>query len=506
MYQEDLMLISPAGPQTTDLFVKNTPKFATSGRKSRLDVRRSVLKQNRYHDPVDEVGRSSRRVSRAKRRCPSSHQIGGPVIGQRWHGLVECVNRHGVAQAPKIVAPRDLTLPARGSTTVRALLSSALSVAMSHALAVLARSEASALVPVFQREPGLLARSMRAPSRLVLSRCLTFDGAAPTDERETWRRELVALLCLDAAETGRLPGRISIEAFVDRRSGATSLTSLGRDVVWRFEGATRLTFEPGAPARVCVSTTDSQRTIDLDETSESERRSYEQPMWEDIPGGWKLALADNNPLADLEAHPDKSGSLIDLGEQPVEQWASAMGEAFVLIERFMPEIADEMRLLLGAVVPVGYDEHRHLSASYLEAIGLVYLTLHPNVMTLVEALIHEFQHNKLNLLLGLDVLLENGELPLFSSPVRPDPRPLRGVLLAVHAFHPIIAMYERMIADGGDRVPVVWIRRRIGEVARVCREGCDVLLPNAKPTVIGRVLLDEIAALDQRFAEYLPAT
>jgi HEXXH motif-containing protein len=414
-----------------------------------------------------------------------------------------------VAQAPKIVAPKDLTLPARGSSTVRALLSSALSVAMSNALAVLARSEASALVQVFQREPGLLARSMRAPSRFVLSRCLTFDSAAPADERESWRRELVSLLCLDAAETGRLPVQVSIEAFRDRRSGLTSLLSIDREVAWTFEHANRLVFEPTTGARSAtlrVVSDDGEVSVALNDSpayDASRERSFERPMWAEIPGGWKLALADNNPLADLEAHPDKSGSLIDLGEKPVEQWTTAMGEAFVLIERFMPEIADEMRLLLGAIVPVGFDEQRHLSASYLEAIGLVYLTLHPNVMTLVEALIHEFQHNKLNLLLGLDVLLENGELPLFSSPVRPDPRPLRGVLLAVHAFHPIIAMYERMIAADQAQVPVAWVRRRIGEVARVCREGCDVLLPNAKPTVIGRVLLDEITTLDRRFAVHL---
>ena len=41
-------------------------------------------------------------------------------------------------------------------------------------------------------------------------------------------------------------------------------------------------------------------------------------------------------------------------------------------------------------VPVGWDEQRHLSASYQEAIGTVYLSLHPNPLTLAEALIHEF--------------------------------------------------------------------------------------------------------------------
>ena len=60
------------------------------------------------------------------------------------------------------------------------------------------------------------------------------------------------------------------------------------------------------------------------------------------------------------------------------------------------------------VVPVGFHAEQHLSASYREAPGLVYLTLHPSPLTLAEAIIHETQHVKLNALSWLDPISHNG--------------------------------------------------------------------------------------------------
>ena len=89
---------------------------------------------------------------------------------------------------------------------------------------------------------------------------------------------------------------------------------------------------------------------------------------------------------------------------------------------------------------------KEISASYREAIGTVYMTLHPKQMIMTEAIIHEFQHNKLNALFHLDRVMETAAWPLYPAPVRPDPRPLHGVLLAAHAFVPVAEMYRRMQA------------------------------------------------------------
>jgi HEXXH motif-containing protein len=177
-------------------------------------------------------------------------------------------------------------------------------------------------------------------------------------------------------------------------------------------------------------------------------------------------------------------------------------EALDIVAQYLPIVRDEMDLVLHQFVPVGYDEEKHLSASYREAIGTIYLTLHPSVMTMTEAIIHEFSHNKLNALFELDGVLENAFSPLFTSPVRPDPRPLHGVLLAVHAFLPVAELYGRMIEAGDVRARP----DRFAQIVRKNHEGATVLFENARPTPTGRGLLDEVRRLDERFAAmHLPA-
>jgi HEXXH motif-containing protein len=198
-----------------------------------------------------------------------------------------------------------------------------------------------------------------------------------------------------------------------------------------------------------------------------------------------------------EAHPDKAGNALDLGGHAASEWVETLARGLELIARYMPELRGEIDLYLQQVVPVGYDERTHLSASYQEVIGTVYMTLHPQLMTMVEATIHEFQHNKLHAELELDPLLHNAFFPLYSSPVRPDARPLQGVLLAVHAFFPVARLYQLMRAANhpGTRSPD--FERRYAQIVAGNHEGATVLLEHSNPTPIGRALLDEIRRWDE---------
>jgi HEXXH motif-containing protein len=125
-------------------------------------------------------------------------------------------------------------------------------------------------------------------------------------------------------------------------------------------------------------------------------------------------------------------------------------------------------------------------------------------MTMTEALIHEFQHNKLNALFELDDVLDNAYAPLYASPVRPDPRPLAGVLLAVHAFLPVARLYERMIAGGDPDAAGASFRGRFAQVVAINREGTRVLDDHAQPTAVGAALLDEMRHLDDHFRALIP--
>jgi HEXXH motif-containing protein len=212
----------------------------------------------------------------------------------------------------------------------------------------------------------------------------------------------------------------------------------------------------------------------------------------------RFALVDHNPIAAFEAHPEKAGNHIDLGGHSREEWVGTLDESFALIARFMPGEFTEMRTLLHQVIPVGYHAERHLSASYREAIGTIYLTLHPNVMTMTEAVVHEFQHNKFNVSAHSADFLRNAFHPLYKSPVRPDPRPLWGILLAVHAFLPVAELYRRMRDGDHPWAARPDFERRMSEIDLKNHEGMEMLRAHAELTPAGRALFDELESLERR--------
>jgi HEXXH motif-containing protein len=168
----------------------------------------------------------------------------------------------------------------------------------------------------------------------------------------------------------------------------------------------------------------------------------------------------------------------------------------------VPLVFEEMKLLLELVVPVGHHPERHFSCSFEEAVGSISLTLHPNVMTLAEALIHEFQHNKLNAVFRFDPVLHDAHTSLHRSPVRPDLRPLHGVLMAVHAFHPVARLYENMTAAQHPLAKQHDWPKRFRDVLRINRESAATVLAHGRPTPLGRGLLDEMRALEEHFRRY----
>jgi HEXXH motif-containing protein len=220
--------------------------------------------------------------------------------------------------------------------------------------------------------------------------------------------------------------------------------------------------------------------------------------YRELEGELLFALEDNNPLAMVEAHPEKKGNALDLGGHPEGEWIASLRAALALVAEHLPDTRREMALYLRQIVPVGWHPEKHFSASFRESIGTLYLSLHPSSMTMVEAVVHEFQHNKLNALFEINDVLENAHEPLYRSPVRPDPRPLHGVLLAVHAFVPVARLYERLVEAGASR-----LEPRFRDVVRLNREGTEVLLAHGRPTTVGRGLLDELARWDSHYRRVL---
>ena len=211
--------------------------------------------------------------------------------------------------------------------------------------------------------------------------------------------------------------------------------------------------------------------------------------------GIKLSTFDSNPLAMDEAHPDKSGNAVSTGGKPIDEWVRSLQQAGEIIAVTLPHWWQEFPLSLQRIVPVGFNEKMHLSASYQEAIGLAYLSLHPDPLIMAEAIIHETQHNKLNVLFWLDSVLYNGNTEWTKSPVRPDMRPLKGVLLAAHAFVPVAAMHAQLIAQQHPISQRHHFTERRRQVLESNTKALTTLREKAKPTKMGEKILEGLFTL-----------
>ncbi|MBK7398151.1 MAG: hypothetical protein IPJ34_18095 [Myxococcales bacterium] len=385
--------------------------------------------------------------------------------------------------SPAIYA--DLTVPAAGSTTGREVLSHAVRRLVGDLSRILRqptadpllRADLAGLARAFAAMPdraGALSAVLRRANVAVLVRCARDGDPALVPE-------LVATLAVELAVLGALPAPVELRCLpprlvslagrfaLDLPAGATLVAS-SREIRVRA-----LTFDPRDP------------------------RGVERPFVP-VVGDVVLALADQNPLSMLEAHPNKAGNRIDLGGRSADEWCASLREALARIERHLPELRAEFDLHVQQLVPVGYDPEAHLSASYREAIGTIYLTLHPQPMTMTEALIHEFSHGKLNALFEVDEVLRNDPAAVYKSPVRPDPRPLHGVLLAAHAFVPVARLYEAMLAASDPLAAHPSFAQRFAQIVASNHEGISLLLAHADPTPAGRALLDELARWDAHYS------
>lgn len=358
--------------------------------------------------------------------------------------------------------PSDLTLPEPGSLTARAILSMALRKLFEDLKGLRLGPNASAaahadyrslrevLVGFLPGNPGAIASLLRQPTISAPLRCLLHQ-LPHTDD---YVAELVGQSLYALARDALLPDGVRQQA------PPPSLLSPRHDaVVERVEGPVSFDDLPDA---------ESGRFTPIDE------------------GVW-LATADNNPERMRDAHPDKQGNAIDLGGRSVGEWIDSLREALGLVGEQLPDLRREMALALTMVVPVGFEPEKHLSASYRQAIGTVYLTLHPNPVVMAEALVHEHSHAKVNALMEVDPILNNHWEHSFPSPYRPDPRPMMGVLLGAHAFVAV----ERFLEKLGDPA----FQGHLDDLRRKNREAVATLVRDGRPTPVGAGLIAELERL-----------
>lgn len=118
------------------------------------------------------------------------------------------------------------------------------------------------------------------------------------------------------------------------------------------------------------------------------------------------------------------------------RFAGVLTQAMARLRALDRPLFDEMDDFLRVIVPLDNPKsHRSVSSSYRNLRGALCLSHSEDSLLQEETIIHEFCHQKVNLLFAADPLLKPGQGgQVFYSPLRPDARRLGGLLLGAHAF------------------------------------------------------------------------
>ena len=193
------------------------------------------------------------------------------------------------------------------------------------------------------------------------------------------------------------------------------------------------------------------------------------------PVGSKVIPAGVHELAALAYESPRSGLSLDpysrsLAEAAEESW----GALSSISSRHMRTIRSQIMSFLSAAatleslhpacwrwmiqsvrmaIPLSHStQERTRSWSSRTHPGAVHLDIYEGEMLILESLVHEAAHCHLYVHEANGPMIATGENGRYVSPLRPDPRPLRGILLAYHALAHICAFYSDAIAIGlGDQ-------------------------------------------------------
>jgi HEXXH motif-containing protein len=171
-----------------------------------------------------------------------------------------------------------------------------------------------------------------------------------------------------------------------------------------------------------------------------------------VPDPWGDSLPDTALAGDIGAA--AWWARPPLSEAAESELAGDIRTLLALQQQFgdtLPWAADWMRQVARVVVPLmRSDAEQFRSGSIAGVPGLVFVEVTHKALLIMEALIHESAHLHFHLAEFDNDFIAPGHDMLYASPLRRDPRPLRGIFLACHALLYMCAFYKDWERCTGD--------------------------------------------------------
>lgn len=214
----------------------------------------------------------------------------------------------------------------------------------------------------------------------------------------------------------------------------------------------------------------------------------------------RLTLDFINPEAYNYWHPShKERSVgITFGSISSEAWRKLFAESFAIVEKVSPGFMDEIDHVISKIIPFDVSSQVHNSWSYSNAIGHLLMSYPVDMdkpeLAVLEAILHEYNHNKLNLVMQTETLILNDFQERYYSPYRPDARHIHGIYLWLHAltgaYWVIIHAYCQRIID----LPENWVDKCVLYILKNWLS-LQVLDKYAVLTPLGKSILEEMRSV-----------
>jgi hypothetical protein len=220
--------------------------------------------------------------------------------------------------------------------------------------------------------------------------------------------------------------------------------------------------------------------------------------WRFIPGtNIELTLRFYNPDAEKHSHPEhkKNHVGITFWDKNETEWRELFAKAFDIVKRVSPEFMSEIERVIKKVVPFDVSYKVHNSGSYSDVIGQLLMSYPTGMgepeLALLEAILHEYNHNKLNLILQTHDLVLNDRQEIYYSPYRPDARHIHGIYLGLHALTGAFWVLWNAHVQWIFELPLNWQEKA---TAYVLKNGLSlqVLDKYALLSPLGKELLEEM--------------
>jgi HEXXH motif-containing protein len=262
---------------------------------------------------------------------------------------------------------------------------------------------------------------------------------------DAWVRGMAALLGDDPVAGRSLLEHWSVESLLSRVSSEERSRCFAGDLAC---GLLHVRLRSGAPIlrgsfdvtvdeAGCVPCYPADGRYLLDGASGSRRSTLQATAAREfIPfersRAWSMPIVPDDSSSPAPFSPRENASATTPQGPP--RLADSLDEARTILDALWPETVAWIALLVPAVVELAAVPGCSLSGSTVPG-QPVYLSAVHDPFELAENLVHEQQHLRLGLHAVHDYATrwaDGGEL--FISPYRPDPRPLRGIHLGLHAF------------------------------------------------------------------------